>query len=59
MLLADDRCEGTALYFDTNGDALQDTVNDGQTYRQNILVGSCAVEHTVCVSRLVVADMII
>ena len=33
----------TALYFDTNGDALQDSVNDGQTFRQNILVGSCAV----------------
>jgi len=43
MLLAGDRYAGTALYFDTNGDTLQDSVNDGQTYRQNIPVGSCAV----------------
>jgi hypothetical protein len=42
MLLADDRCEGTVLSFDTNGDTLQDPVKDEQTYRQNILVGSCA-----------------
>jgi hypothetical protein len=42
MLLEDDRCEGTAPAFDTNDDMLQDPVNDGQAYRQNILVGSCA-----------------
>jgi len=35
MLLADGKFEGTALYFDT----LQDSVNDGQTYRENILAG--------------------
>jgi len=35
LLLADDKCEGTALYFDT----FQDSLNDGQAYRENILAG--------------------
>jgi hypothetical protein len=42
MLRANDKYEGIALYFDTNSDTLQDSVIDGQTYRQNILVRSCA-----------------